>query len=76
MCGLWTSFSNCRVQAKVLQIFGGAFCTTLIRALLIDMEEMRMEVRQYKTGLKCLMKLKGPDETFPTKQIYTELMRD
>ena len=61
-----------RVQAKALRVCSGAFCTTPIPALLVEMGEIPLGLRRRKLALHYIAKLYGHDQAHPGKQLLEE----
>ncbi len=61
-----------RVQAKALRICCGAFRTTPIPSLQIEVGEMPLDLRRLKLSMSYWSNLQGHEETHPTKQVLLE----
>lgn len=60
------------IQSKALRVCSGAFITTPISALLVEMGELLLSLRRCKLGLQYLMKIRGQAETDPVKSLWSQ----
>ncbi len=60
------------VQAKALRVCSGAFCSTPIPALLVEMEETPLGLRRRKLALNYVAKIHGHEKVHPGKQLLKE----
>ena len=60
------------LQARALRLCCGAFRTSPVPALLIEMGEMPLWLRRIKLGLQYWVKLSGCHQTFPARCLLQE----
>ena len=60
------------LQARALRLCCGAFRTSPVPALLIEMGEMPLWLRRINVGLQYWVKLSGCDQTFPARCLLQE----
>ena len=64
------------LQARALRLCCGAFRTSPVPSLLIEMGEMSLRLRRIKLGLQYWVKLSGCHQTFPANCLLQESDRD